>query len=152
MSVRKSAMDTLAYGFNSPSHGICVDRNCNRVVSSIHWSTKLFNVPRIDLGFALFSTNGRCNKSRRRAHHLHRVSRAEVFDFPLPTVGSVNRRWKMCVQTYNSPSLLKILGGTTTELFRLSMNIEVRFGGQVRYHVDPWSHSSVLEDRRGPIC
>ena len=39
VNVRESAMDTVAYGFNSPSYGICVDRNCNRVVSSMEYKT-----------------------------------------------------------------------------------------------------------------
>jgi len=91
--------------------------------------------------------NGRVCVGHWCAHHLHRISGPEAFDFPLLNVRYLNHRCQ--ILTYEPPPLSKIVGGSTTHAPRMYLDIEEGFSVDVLDLVDPRLQFSVSEDGRG---
>ena len=91
-------------------------------------------------------------KWRQQAYSPHSVPSTQALDFPLPVARSENRGQKIYLQTHESSSIPEILFGTTTDLLRVIVDIEVRRGVQILYFVGSWSQLPVLEDGRGVTC
>jgi hypothetical protein len=102
--------------------------------------------------FKLISRSSACDRwwtvgrIRRRAHLLDRISSTKPLDFPLRNVRSAN--WRLEIKAYEPPSFLEISGGTTAQLHRVMVDVEVGVRKKVLDLVDPWLQSSIFEDGR----
>ena len=114
-------MFLVADDLDSPSRWISIDADWCPVSEPILQGTKLFRFSRIYLCFAPFNPRSKGAKHQ-YAYSLHHISGPEVFDFPLLIVRYANRRRQ--IETYKALSPLQLIDGTTTDLFRVLVDIE----------------------------